>query len=150
MWRVEDLRRVIGDGRIEQIMGAVDHEDPTGNDAVAAPRDLEAEAELLRRARRFVGQGVLPRAGGVTAVREAERVEVVDGSDDGSIGRLDGGSIEGRLGSGLVEPDEQQERQRDGHHERHRHHERDERDEQHERVRDERGDRSGGTAGDHR
>jgi diguanylate cyclase (GGDEF)-like protein/PAS domain S-box-containing protein len=75
-------------------MGAVDHEDPAGNDAVAAPRDLEAEAELLRRARRFVGQGVLPRAGGATAVREAERLEVVD--------RLDGGSVEGRLGSGLV------------------------------------------------
>ena len=97
VWRVEDLRRVIGDRANRADMGAVDHEDPTGNDAVAAPRDLEAEAELLRRARRFVGQGVLPRAGGATAVRDAEGIEVVD-----RIGRLDGGSIEGRLGSGLV------------------------------------------------
>ena len=71
-------------------MSAVGHEDPIGSDADAAPRDLEAEAELLRRARRFVGQGVLPRAGGATAVRDAEVIEVVDPIDRRAVGQWPG------------------------------------------------------------
>ncbi|MGZ4758871.1 MAG: diguanylate cyclase domain-containing protein, partial [Acidimicrobiales bacterium] len=60
-------------------MGAVQHEDPAGGEIDAGTRDLEAEAELLRRARRFVGQGVLPRAGGSTAANRRDGIDVVDG-----------------------------------------------------------------------
>ena len=44
-------------------MSSVHHEEAADHQVGATKRDLEAEAELLRRARRFVGQGVLPRAG---------------------------------------------------------------------------------------
>ncbi len=45
-------------------MSAVDHEESAGEKLRAPGDDLVNEAELLRRARRFVGEGAMPRASG--------------------------------------------------------------------------------------
>jgi diguanylate cyclase (GGDEF)-like protein/PAS domain S-box-containing protein len=83
-------------------MSAVQHEGPAGEQISASTRDLEAEAELLRRARRFVGQGSLPRAGGlpphrgrgraIDMIEHTERIEETDTME--RLGTIAGAELE--------------------------------------------------------